>query len=100
MWNPCFLFSAVYLTNDRIRELENQINASVIAFSGKFSLKGWKRVGIVGAFSQGLRTLQLVRTGDQSVQQLSRCVVNGLSSSISQMAVDKLARFAPLMIHR
>ncbi len=66
-----FFFLLSILTNDRRRELENQIDASVIAFFGKFSLKGLIRVGIVGAFSQGLRTLQLVRTGDQPVQQLS-----------------------------
>jgi hypothetical protein len=84
------------LTNDRIRELENQIKASVIAFFGKFSLKGWIRVGIVGAFSQGLRIVQLVRTGDQPVQQLSRCVVNGLLSSISQMAVDKVGKICTI----
>jgi hypothetical protein len=92
LWNPCFLFSAVYLTNDRIRELENQIKASIIAVFGKFSLKGWIRVGTVSAFSQGLRTLQLVRTGDQPALQLSRCVVNGLLSSISQMEADKVGK--------
>jgi hypothetical protein len=84
------------LTNDRIRELENQIKASVMAFFGKFSLKGWIRVGIVGAFSQGLRTLQLVRTGDQPVQQLSGRVVNGLLSSISQMEVDKVGKICTI----